>query len=446
MRRLVRRAVRTLTCWGFAVLRVLIPVWVVPQWLQSALRAFVEREKGVLTRRDLPPLVLVFDAKGVCRVLADYEKFRVYLYEKKMRETFGPFLLGLDFDSQEYARQSELLRGVLRPDDCDQIRALAREAATFGVQHPSSPRANDGGGSVDLVSVAQIAISRFTEDYFGVREIESAGRAGATLLGLCQRTASYIFNVELLTGHLKADAEDAGQQIREHLLQVIREKREAAGQASGDTVVDRLVKTDAARWTDDELCTVLGGTILGLLVPTTSQYLDVMDRLFDLSARDLDTVRTLALEHHRQRDAGAPVDNLLERHVLEAARFSPFPPGLIRHCPDGVVLEAGSGRRVAVPANATVIAVTLAVAFDPRLAPHPGTFLAGRPASQYLVFGTGQHQCVAATPQRPIATILMTEMVAAVFSLRNVRRAPGLAGTLRRVKSRWPTSFQLVFD
>jgi cytochrome P450 len=170
-----------------------------------------------------------------------------------------------------------------------------------------------------------------------------------------------------------------------------------------------------------------------------------MDRLLDLPARDLDAVRALAVEHRKHDHTAAPVDNLLERHVLEAARFSPFPPGLVRYCADGFKLETGKGKQVTVPPKATLLALTIAVAFDPKFAPYPSSFLAGRPANQYLLFGTGQHQCVAGTTQRPIALSLMTEMAAAVFSLPNVRRAPGRAGTLRQVK-RWPTSFQLVRD
>jgi cytochrome P450 len=97
-----------------------------------------------------------------------------------------------------------------------------------------------------------------------------------------------------------------------------------------------------------------------------------------------------------------------------------------------------------VPPNATLIALVNAVAFDPKFAPDPTSFRAGRPPNQYLVFGTGQHQCVAATTQRPIATTLMTEMAAAVLSLPKARRAPGKAGTLQTLNSQWPTSFQLV--
>src|SRR5262249_14597965 len=159
----------------------------------------------------------------------------------------------------------------------------------------------------------------------------------------CQRTASYIFNAELFTGYLKEDAKDAGKQVREHLLEVIREKRAAVGRASNCTVVDRLIKTGSA---DAELCTVLGGTLSGLFVAATSQFLKAMDRLLDLPARDLDAVRALAVEHQNHDHTAAPASNLLERHVLEAARFSPFPPGLVRYCADGAVLETGKGKQV----------------------------------------------------------------------------------------------------
>jgi len=125
------------------------------------------------------------------------------------------------------------------------------------------------------------------------------------------------------------------------------------------------------------------------------------------------------------RKGGSADDGRVARYVMEAARLYPFPIGLYRHCRDRTQVDTGSGRQRTIPADATVLALTIAADTDRRFAPHPGSFLVGRPERQSLVFGTGQHHCAGATEERPIAPTLMTEMATALFALPGVRRIGG---------------------
>jgi hypothetical protein len=102
-----------------------MPVLRVPAWLQRAAafanvafarvrRTFSRSSSGghTLPLPKVPhsydPLVLVFDAQGCRQVLTDRLRFSVQLYDEKMSDILGRFLLGLDYDNPEYKAQANL--------------------------------------------------------------------------------------------------------------------------------------------------------------------------------------------------------------------------------------------------------------------------------------------------------------------------------------------------
>lgn len=420
--------------------RRVAPVLVVPTWFQLALRALFGRWFGIPSGSPTPPpLAVVLDAQAVCRVLADYETFPVHLYAEKMQRTFGPFLLGLDYPDEKYRRQVALLRAVIEPRDVAWIRDAAR-AATDAALHAQR------ACQLNAVRFVHDVLSRFVGDYFGIPEPSGA----RTLLQLNQRTASYIFNIDVLKGHLRADAEDAGATIREHLVDLFTRKLENPDPRAG-SFTDRMVRRCGhvpGPWTPADLATVAGGTISGLLVPTSAQFIAVVDQLLDLPAIELGRLRAVA----RIQRTGTEVDDgRLAGYVLEAARFNPFPAALQRKCHScdeaKRTLVTGSGRRKRIPDGATVVAVMKAAACDPLFVAQPGSFAIARPSSESLLFGTGQHHCIGATRSWPVAQTLMTEMAAALFSLPCVRRAPGRSGLLHTAKgASWPDSLYLTWS
>ncbi len=435
MRRLRRTAVRLV----FQLLQRVVPVLVLSVGFQRVARKLFEwwRRVEPLERPPGAPLVLVFDGTAVCRVLADHKRFDVTEYERKMHTTFGDFLLGLDFDAKNYQEQIRLLRAAMAPEDRERMREVARAAAQAAITDAVG-NGNGSGSRIDVVTTTERTLSRFVDEYFGIPPVP-AGRPNLTALN--QATASYVFSPDVLSGHLKGPAKRAGEEIRTHLMSVIARARNGGGPSKQDTIADRLVQTGAS---DQLVCTILGGTISGLFVPTTSQFLAVVDRLLDLPSREIDAIHALAKQHVTKPRAAPELDDeRLMHYVLEAARFTPFPFGLVRHVSKGQELELGRGGSKAVPADATVVAVTQSAVYDSRLVPDAGAFLIGRPETEQLVFGTGHHHCVGGSRQRPVAQILMTEMAAVLFAVPGLARAPGARGTIRS-RDGWPASFELV--
>jgi cytochrome P450 len=93
--------------------------------------------------------------------------------------------------------------------------------------------------------------------------------------------------------------------------------------------------------------------------------------------------------------------------VWEALRFQPPFPFLVRYCPRATML----GDRP-VAAGATVIVSPLAAMFDPTRVDRPEEFNPVRPASTYLMFGAGQHRCLA----EQLAARGIPELISVIFN------------------------------
>ena len=113
-------------------------------------------------------------------------------------------------------------------------------------------------------------------------------------------------------------------------------------------------------------------------------------------------------------------------HVLEALRFHPTNPVLPRRVGRPTTLAAGTRREHQLGAGGSVVAAILAAMFDPTVFEDPGSYRTDRPASDYVHFGRGLHQCFA----RRINLVFIPEVVGALVRLERLRRAPGRAGKL----------------
>ena len=412
------------------------PIIVIPPWPQRLmLRLF---------RRDVPtplrPLALIWRYDDVVEVLGDHERFSVSGYDEKMRECSNPFMLGMGF-TREYQDDISLLRRVLQPEDRDRIRKIAARHSGAGIA-----AARDG--RIDVVQqVVAPVMAAFVDEYLGVPALP--GQATIALQPVPQRispllhlfldTATYMFNVDILTGgpKYKKAATDAGKTIAAHIGDVIKRKRSGAAGPAGDTVLDRLL---ACQGVPDELVqTIIGGTVSGAIAVTFSQCLWVIDRLLDLPPTQLAEVENVA----RGND-----EALLGRYVREASRFKPFPPALLRRCDSDQVIAEHTSRKRTLRAGTVVASLTWSAAFDSNRVRNPLQFHVGRGDGDYLLFGTGQHHCVAAQPERPFAQTLMIQMVKALFARGVVRRTAGADGFIQGDDSggQWPAHFVVEID
>jgi cytochrome P450 len=121
-------------------------------------------------------------------------------------------------------------------------------------------------------------------------------------------------------------------------------------------------------------------------------------------------------------------DALLLGYAMEGIRLAgTF--GSYRQASRDDVLVEDDGREVPVPAGARVFVSFVSAARDPNRFPDPDTVDPRRDINTYIHYGFGPHACLG----RAASQIAITEMFRALFRKKNLRRAPGAAGELKKV-------------
>jgi cytochrome P450 len=346
------------------------------------------------------PYVVVVGHDAFVKVLGDHDSFSVSDYARKMG-VIGTFLLGREF-TPAYSDEIGALRCAMPPEDLVRIRQIAADEA--GKQFGTAGRRLDVGREL-----ARPVLLALVDKYFGVPA------TGTPLFDWCAAVSTYVFTPDVfLLPDAHTIAADAGARMRDHIGKALDVCARGAD-AVADTVIFRLAHAEGSHGLGaDRVLDTVAGTIAGALIPTFQEFVQVVDVLLDLSPQRFRDVQTIAR---------AEKQDLLLPSILEAARFSPRPPLLAREC----VCRADVGGMRVSPGT-VVLAVAFTAAFDWKIAPRPWRFLAGRPPAAYPIFGYGQHHCVGATPERPIAQTVMTQMAIQLLKQPGLRRASGPLG------------------
>ncbi|RYP35414.1 hypothetical protein DL767_003821 [Monosporascus sp. MG133] len=126
--------------------------------------------------------------------------------------------------------------------------------------------------------------------------------------------------------------------------------------------------------------------------------------------------------------SSAETDSLLLGYCMEGIRLAgTF--GSYREAAVDDVIREDDGREVPVKAGSRVFVSFVGAAKDPNHFPDPEEVNPRRPLNAYIHFGAGPHACLG----RDLAQVGLTEMFRSVFRLKNVRRAPGPQGELKKV-------------
>jgi len=421
--RLARRSARVPELLGRApgLLRRAVDLYLRPKLLALRVRDVL----GLAVLRFSPPWpgrrLTVYRHADVVDVLARSAEFSVKASGERMEETIGAFFLGMD-PGARYAAESAAMREALdvpdpRPEavrPAPGARSVARLAAArrdiARLCQEAVKRALLEKGEVDVVAdLADVVPLRFARAYFGVPEPAEGDR----LLGWLRAASSYVFGVDV--DDKRGPARAGGQALQRHVLDVVASREQDL--LHGKTADDVLGRMLAARGpeglpSNDVIVRCLIGTLSGAIIPAGWLFIEAVERLLRLPRRERERL-------HRHARCG---DRMAVRaYVLEAARFFPFPPVLLRRCEHAARL---GGR--ALEAGTTAVLALSAAALDPRVVPQPWRFRPGRDESKLLLFGHATHLCQG----KEIGEALLTEMALALFARPGLRRARGFRGRL----------------
>ncbi|KUI59129.1 Linoleate 10R-lipoxygenase [Cytospora mali] len=121
-------------------------------------------------------------------------------------------------------------------------------------------------------------------------------------------------------------------------------------------------------------------------------------------------------------------DSFLLGYAMEAIRMSGY-SGTYREAAVSDAVEEDNGRSIPVRQGARVFVNFASSSKDASRFPNPETINPNRPLESYVHYGLSPHICIG--PE--VSQVALTEMFRAVFSKRNLRRAPGPQGELKKI-------------
>lgn len=380
------------------------------RWLQQAMFAAMPWFFSVLRRvkpvAKLGGTYLTSRYDDVREVFGTDTAFGV-IYGPKLDVIMGrqPFFLGMG-DTPQYRHDTDAMRKVILPGDLPRLAGQVEARAEAIVA--------EAGGRIEVVDqlVRRVTFD-FLGDYLGVPQ-----PAGGDLRVWATRLFEFQFADQGNDPALRAEVEVIAPALRAHIDAEIARRKHAPKQ---DDVLGRclrLQEQEVSGFDDVAIRTALTGFVVGgppqppMVVPQAMEQL----------------LRRPAALAGAQAAARADQDAVLRGYVWEAMRFDPLAPGLPRKALTDWTIARGTDHATTVPAGAGVLAAFASAMMDPRRVADPKRFDPTRPASDYIHFGYGLHQCFG----RHINHATLHLMLKPLLKRQGLKRASGAAGRLRK--------------
>ena len=345
------------------------------------------------------------DVREVLLTDADF----VVPYKEKLDVIMAgaPFFLGME-DSPEYRRDVDAMRLVITREDIEAV--LIPRTLTM-----TERAVADAGSQIDVVELVRGVTREVLGTYLGV-----SAPAGQDLNVWATRLFEFQFADAGNDPLLRREVDEIAAGLRVHIdsLLAARGGDSLEGQDDVLTRCLRLQRAGREGFTNSQIRSALIGFIVGGLPQPPMVVPHALEQL-------LRRPEALARATWAAR---AEDDDLLRRSVLEALRFDPLGPALLRKAKNAHTIAEGTNRAVRIPAGATVIVAFGSAMMDARRVVAPRRFDAARPASDYIHFGYGLHTCFGLH----INLALLPLMLKPLLRRQNLRRVPGPSGRLSK--------------
>ncbi|OIN58813.1 cytochrome P450 [Arsenicibacter rosenii] len=317
------------------------------------------------------------------------------------------FFLGMDRSAQ-HDRELRMMQQVVKREDLALIQTLVRQKAAECLEKARS------NGRIDVVNdYARVVPVSLIRHYFGLDAFEDR-----QMMGWMRALFHHLFLNLTNDEAIAAKATTAAGELSAYLTAYIARYRQTGTYAlpESDTVLDRLLKLqDQEPWiTNDVIRRNISGFIIGSVDTTSKCCALAMDVLLDKKAYTADAVQT-ALRNDTKT---------IGRYLLEALRFNPHNPIVLRYNQSATTISSGA-RTYAIPAGATLYIGIAPAMWDTRVFQQPDTINLSRTA-EYLHFSYGLHACSG----RYINMAQIPELMAGLLRLPNIRKATGDEGKM----------------
>ena len=401
-----------------------------------------------------PRFTLVSLFPDVQEVLSRSQFFSVRTFAPKMDPVFGPCMLARDNTGHNWQDKS-VMRTVLQLEDLPIVRKKAGEIAKAQLDESAK------NGKIEVVrDLGKFVPIKICGDYFGF-----PGPDLETMYRWSKETQDDMFRNLTNDPKVHEDSVKAGQEMREYLTELLKQKRASHDKSSSPKdiftwVVNALAELLEQKKPQDvgqpsspnDVFTRLASTKFPSAIPfDETKIISHMIILLVGSIEGTGQVITQGLEQILKRPdvfakalaaAQANDDITFDKYVWEAVRFNPFSPFLVRFCEADYTLAAGTPRETRVPAKSIVLAGVGSAMFDGAVVNHPDEFSIERPAYNYMHFGYGSHTCLG----EHIGAVVVPEVIKQILLRPGIRLIPGDEGKIDYQGTLIPSRFVIAYD
>lgn len=370
------------------------------QFKKSLTRFALSIPRGLFPVLNVGSKVFVFRDADVREILKRDRDFtlRQINYDNIARH-IGPFILGMD-DGEEYQRDIQILRSVVRKDDVERIGKFVKWTADDLLDQVE--------GEFDMVSAfTRLTPLKLLGEYFGTPGPNAAD------MYRWNRTLFWDVFLELKENpELRERANQCAQEMAAYLDGLMAELKSVlnSGTRLADNLLTRLLALQQGshpELTDEWIRGNISGIFLGALEPTNKSLVNILGELYNRPEK-LKAAQTAAQAGDTKAVAG---------FAWEALRFHPNAPALLRYA-DKEQFIGGEGRKKRkIKAEKEIFLMSLSAMFDSRAVKNPKAFDPARPFSTYLYFGLGLHTCYG----NHVNFVAIPEMLAAVLRRPNLK-------------------------
>ena len=385
-----------------------------------------------------PDTLVVSLDEDVRDILNHPEIFTVKLYQDKMDGSVGKFMLG--YDKQKVNEEKPWMRSMLRREDLPKVKEMVRALTLKAIEE------GNVNGRIELVNaVARRVPIELTGEYFGF-----PGPDLRTMYKWSRDTQYSFFHNAKNDSPYEENAVASGKEMHVYLKGLLKQKRSSKSYLKGDTVLDRMLKTDVP---DGDMLDVYDGrvrtNIIGTLVGGVETTQAAITQALEFFLENPEIMQAA------QDAALADNDALLEKFVWEALRFRPVNPFVIRYVASEYTLGAGTSREYKVKKGQVVLVGTQSAMFDESVVKNPLEFRLDRsdvnaPNSIYYHFGYGHHKCLGDY----VAQVEVPEVIKQILKLPGLKAITGARkgithhdniGAIELVEDKEPSPFPESF-
>lgn len=373
-------------------------------------------------------VILACKHADVLKIMQNPSAYSVALYAQPMQPPHrGPFVLGMEAESERYKKEIALLREVILPEDLETDIRPATEAFVGEVMKKKKAE-----GTIDVIQdVVWPAAINLVRKYFGVLGPDQEESNHDTLKRWCRDLFVDIFLNPKRDPDVTLKADRVVSETNAYLENLIKTRRinmlnGAVDPQNENTVLTRLIRQSVRTGANGEPESFDDGldgvrrNIFGMIVGVVENFLRAVPKIIHTLLEGKEYPNGPEILAKAQKAARDGNDEEVLKYALEALRFNPQGPALFRIC----VQDTPLGGKT-VPGGSLVCAGTMGAMFDKEAFPYPHEFKIDRPFDKspfekYLFFGYGPHECLG----KAISLVLIPILVKHVLALEDLAIDP----------------------